>query len=145
MSHYLEFDAFDNPMQLSKVGNWVITFLSPVEELQFVQLAITYVLPRQISDSLQPRRVLIQKSPIEHHWLIQAIECFDSTTRQEISLSPEHTIAQQTLVQILKDFEKYDVNLQLKQIEIFAHSSELFYCYGIFLRPIKAHYHVVFS
>ena len=41
MSHYLEFDAFDNPMQLSKVGNWVITFLSPVEELQFVQLAIT--------------------------------------------------------------------------------------------------------
>lgn len=116
MSHYLEFDAFDNPMQLSKVGNWVITFLSPVEELQFVQLAITYVLPRQISDSLQPRRVLIQKSPIEHHWLIQAIECFDSTTCQEISLSPEHTTAQQTLAQILKEFEKYDVNLQLKQI-----------------------------
>jgi hypothetical protein len=116
MSHYLEFDAFDNPMQLSKVGNWVITFLSPVEELQFVQLAITYVLPRQISDSLQPRRVLIQKSPIEHHWLIQAIECFDSTTHQEISLSPEHTIAQQTLAQLLKEFEKYDVNVKLKQI-----------------------------
>ncbi|ENW29301.1 MULTISPECIES: hypothetical protein [Acinetobacter] len=116
MSHYLEFDAFDNPMQLSKVGNWVITFLSPVEELQFVQLAITYVLPRQISDSLQPRLVLIQKSPLEHHWLIQAIECFDSTTCQEISLSPEHTTAQQTLAQILKEFEKYDVNLQLKQI-----------------------------
>lgn len=116
MSHYLEFDAFDNPMQLSKIGNWVITFLSPVEELQFVQLAITYVLPRQISDSLQPRRVLIQKSPIEHHWLIQAIECFDSTTRQEISLSPEHTTAQQTLAQILQEFEKYDVDVQLKQI-----------------------------
>ncbi|MGX9939101.1 hypothetical protein ACVHNT_04735 [Acinetobacter pseudolwoffii] len=116
MSHYLEFDAFDNPMQLSKVGNWVITFLSPAEELELVQLAITYVLPRQLSDSLQPRRVVIQKSPIEYYWLIQAIECFDSNTRQEISLSPEHITAQQTLKQILQEFEKYDVNVQLKYI-----------------------------
>lgn len=37
MQHYLEFDAFDNPMQLSKVGNWVITFLSPAEELEVDQ------------------------------------------------------------------------------------------------------------
>ncbi|MBD8009173.1 MULTISPECIES: hypothetical protein [Acinetobacter] len=116
MSCYLEFDAFDNPMQLSKVGNWVITFLSPAEELQLVQLAITYVLPRQMCDNLQPRRVLIEKSPLEHHWLIQAIECFDSTTRQEISLTPEHPTAQRTLMQILQEFEKYDVNILLKQI-----------------------------
>lgn len=116
MPHYLEFDAFDNPMQLSKVGNWVITFLSPAEELELVQLAITYVLPRQLSESLQPRRVVIQKSSIEHYWLIQAIECFDSNTRQEISLSPEHITAQKTLKQILQEFEKYDVNVQLKYI-----------------------------
>lgn len=116
MSHYLEFDAFDNLMQLSKVGNWVITFLSPVEELELVQLAISYVLPRQLSDSLQPRRVLIEKSPIEHHWLIQAIECFDSSTGQEISLSAEHRTAQQILEQILQEFKKYDVDVQFKQI-----------------------------
>ncbi|WP_312157392.1 hypothetical protein [Acinetobacter variabilis] len=114
MQHYLEFDAFDNPMQLSKVGNWVITFLNPAEELDTIQLAITYVLPRQISDVLQPRRVLIQKSSIEHHWLIQTIECFDSGTNQEVHIRPADELGQQTLHQILDEFDRYDVNVTLK-------------------------------
>ena len=29
---FLAFDAYDNPMQLGKVGNWVITFLSPKDQ-----------------------------------------------------------------------------------------------------------------
>lgn len=116
MQHYLEFDAFDNPMQLSKVGNWVITFLNPAEEVENIELAITYVLPRQVSEALQPRRVLIQKSELEHHWLVQAVECFDSQTRQEIQLNPLDTLAQQTLKQILAEFSRYDVDVALKTI-----------------------------
>ena len=54
--HFFAFDAYDNPMQLSKVGNWVITFLSPKDQESQIQLAITNLLPRQISAHLQPTR-----------------------------------------------------------------------------------------
>lgn len=64
---FLEFDAYDNPMQLSKVGNWVITFLSPKDQEHQIQLAITNVLPRQISAQLQPRRIVIQQSADAQH------------------------------------------------------------------------------
>ena len=90
MQHYLEFDAFDNPMQLSKVGNWVITFVSAADELEHIQLAITYVLPRQISDALQPRRILIEKTAYGHQWLISMIVCFDSKNKRPISASPKY-------------------------------------------------------
>ncbi|ATO20038.1 hypothetical protein BS636_10410 [Acinetobacter sp. LoGeW2-3] len=113
MQHYLEFDAFDNPMQLSKVGNWVITFISAADD-DHIQLAITYVLPRQISDALQPRRVLIEKTFHEHQWLIQTIECFDSQSNQEVQIAPSDELGQQTLQQILEEFGRYDVNVTLK-------------------------------
>ena len=114
MQHYLEFDAFDNPMQLSKVGNWVITFVSAADELEHIQLAITYVLPRQISDALQPRRILIEKTAYEHQWLIQTIECFDGKTNQEVQIAAADALGQQTLQQILEEFGRYDVNVTLK-------------------------------
>lgn len=114
MQYYLEFDAFDNPMQLSKVGHWVITFMSPPEEIEHIVLAISSVLPRQLCEHLQPRRVLIQKSQIKHHWLIQGIECFDSTLKQELILRAEQATAQHILSTILEEFEKYEVNVQLK-------------------------------
>ncbi|WP_034588542.1 MULTISPECIES: hypothetical protein [Acinetobacter] len=117
MQYYLEFDAFDNPMQLSKVGNWVITFVSAADELENVQLAITYVLPRQMSDELQPRRVLIHKTENEQQWLIQYIECFDSQNNKEVQLPPSDELAQQTLQQILDEFDRYDVNVQLISVE----------------------------
>ncbi len=116
MQDYLKFDAFDNPMQLSKVGNWVITFISPAEQKTAVELAITYVLPRQFSTALQARRVLIQQSEIENYWLIQAIECFDSQTNQEVCLTPDNDMAQQTLQQILAEFARYDVEVQLEKM-----------------------------
>lgn len=112
MHYYLEFDAFDNPMQLSKVGNWVITFLSLADQ-PVVELAITYVLPRQLSQQLQPRRVLIQQTEHPNRWLIQAIECFDSSTQAEISLDAEHETSQQAVSLILEEFKKYDVNVEL--------------------------------
>lgn len=114
MQHYLEFDTFDNPMQLSKVGNWVISFVSAADELEHIQLAITYVLPRQISDALQPRRILIEKTAYEHQWLIQTIECFDSKTNQEVQIAAADALGQQTLHQILDEFDLYDVNVTLK-------------------------------
>lgn len=113
MSHYLVFDAFDNPVHLSKVGNWVITFLSPKDQLDSIQLAITYVLPRHISDALQPRRVIINSTSNTEHWQIESIECYDSRTQQEVTLSSEDEVAQQALQQIMQEFAKYDVNVSL--------------------------------
>ncbi|MEQ1411410.1 hypothetical protein [Acinetobacter indicus] len=111
--HYLQFEPFDNPMQLSKVGNWVITFLSPKDELKQIQLAITHVIPRQVSAQLQPRSIIIHSTEHEQRWLIQAIECFDSTRNQEIILNAADETAQQMLRSILQEFHKYDVDVSL--------------------------------
>ena len=76
MAVLFEFDPFDHPTQLSKIGNWVITFLSPADEQQDIQLAITYVLPRQANDQLQARRIIINSTANEQRWLIEKIECW---------------------------------------------------------------------
>lgn len=115
MRNYLVFDACDNPMYLSKVGNWVITFLSPKEQIQQIELAITYVLPRQLSEALQPRRVIIQSSGNREQWLIQQIECYNSQNMQEISVTSDDAIGQQALNQIIEEFAKYDVDVRLVQ------------------------------
>ena len=115
MNHafFLAFDAYDNPMQLSKVGNWVITFLSPKDQESQIQLAITNVLPRQISAHLQPRRIVIQQSTDALLWQILQIECFDSQTNQELSFQPDDDIGQAVIQKIIQEFDKYDVNIQL--------------------------------
>lgn len=110
---FLEFDAYDNPMQLSKVGNWVITFLSPKDQEHQIQLAITNVLPRQISAQLQPRRIVIQQSADAQQWQIQQIDCFDSQTNQEISFQARDTIGQTVIQRVIQEFDKYDVSIQL--------------------------------
>jgi hypothetical protein len=115
MPYYLEFDAFDNPMQLSKVGNWIITFLSPKDELEHIQLAISHVLPRQICAHLQPRRLIMHSAAAENHWEIECIECFDSSSNQEITFPPEDPQAQQVIQTILKEFDRYDVCVKFKQ------------------------------
>lgn len=115
MPYYLEFDAFDNPMQLSKVGNWIITFLSPKEELEHIQLAITHVLPRQISEHLQPRRLIMHHTAAENCWEIDCIECFDSGLNKEITFQPADVQAQQVIQTILNEFDRYDVCIQFKQ------------------------------
>ncbi|WP_180004202.1 MULTISPECIES: hypothetical protein [unclassified Acinetobacter] len=112
----LEFDSFDNPMQLSKIGNWVFTFLTSQDELPNVQLAITYVMPRKISDELQPRRVVIQNTAIETIWRIEQVECFNSQTNQELTFTAAEPQAQMVLNTIIEEFARYDVPLVFKPL-----------------------------
>ena len=114
MQYFLEFDPFDNPMHLSKVGNWIITFLSPKEKLPHIQLAIAHVLPRQICDYLQPRRLIMRSGPAAQYWEIESIECFDSCLNQDITLQLESAQAQQAIHTILQDFDRYGVNVNFK-------------------------------
>jgi hypothetical protein len=113
----LEFNPLDNPMQLSKIGNWLITYVSPKEELDNIQLAITYVLPRQISDQLQPRRVIIHKLESAYKWHVEQIECYDSSTQQEILIQDDETTWNMILEQICREFHKYDVDVSLKSVD----------------------------
>mgnify|MGYP000361332413 CR=1 FL=1 len=115
MQYFLEFEPLDNPMHLSKVGNWIITFLSPKEELTHIQLAIAHVLPRRICDGLQPRRLIMRSCPVAHYWEIERIECFDSSLNQELVFLPESPQAQAVIQTILKEFERYDVCINMKQ------------------------------
>lgn len=110
----LEFDSFDNPMQLSKVGNWIFTFLSPREAMPDVQLAITNVMPRQISDELQPRKVVIHNTAEENIWLIEQVECFNSQTNQEVIFPAQAEESQMVIQTIISEFERYDVILKLQ-------------------------------
>ncbi|RKG50199.1 hypothetical protein D7V64_12890 [Acinetobacter cumulans] len=113
MAVLFEFDPFDHPTQLSKIGNWVITFLSPADEQQDIQLAITYVLPRQANDQLQARRIIINSTANEQRWLIEKIECFDSAQNTELDLLSTTPEAQQVLDTVIQEFARYDVQLQL--------------------------------
>lgn len=118
MHQYLEFDPFDNPMHLSKVGNWVITFLSPKDVLDHVQLAITHVLPRQMNDQLQMRRVIIRNTEIETLWQIEKIECFCGQNNRELEFLPNDVLVIPMIEQLLEDFAKYDVPVQLNSAKL---------------------------
>ena len=114
MQHSLKFDAFDNPMHLSKVGNWVITFLS-TRDAEHTELAITSVIPRQNVAILQPRRIHIVETSIEGIWDIQALECYDQATQCDVSMAlddPRTTIVYE---QLITEFQKYDVVVELLQ------------------------------
>lgn len=111
--HYLEFHPADNPMHLKKVGNWVLTFLSPKENLNHIQLAITSVLPRQVSENLQPLRVIIDQTEVENRWAIQQIICYNSTQGKDEIFSCDDGIGIKVIENIIQEFNKYDVELSL--------------------------------
>lgn len=113
MQHYLEFDIFDNPMHLSKVGNWVITFLSDKDELEHIKLALTNVIPRHVSDKTQARRITLETTTHEQRWLITAIECYDSHHRSDFILDSNDPMVQTVLNIIIQEFLKYDVYIQI--------------------------------
>lgn len=115
MPHYLVFDDFDNPMYLKKVGNWVLTFLNSDHADQNTLLAITYVLPRSVNQAIEVRRVVIEQADLENHWLIKNIEAFDGVHNQEILLEVNTATTLALLEHMLKEFEKYDVCIQLKK------------------------------
>lgn len=116
MHYSFEFDEFDNPQHLSKVGNWVITFLTSAEQTEFTQLAITNVIPRQATQQLQPRRLIIEQKINENDWEILQLECFDGEHNQEIRVEISEPIAQKILQQFIAEFAKYDVHLSLKKL-----------------------------
>ena len=110
---YLEFDAADNPRYLKKVGNWVLTFLNSRDELANIQLAMTSVLPRQVGENLQPLRIIIEQTEIESRWLIQQIECYDSTQAKDEKFSCNDEIGIKVIQSIIQEFKKYDVDIDL--------------------------------
>lgn len=85
----------------------------PKDQESQIQLAITNLLPRQISAHLQPRRILIQQSTDALLWQILQIECFDRPNNQELSFQPDDDIGQAVIQKIIQEFDKYDVNIQL--------------------------------
>ena len=108
------FAPYDNPMHLSKVGNWVITFVSDVQAVQ-TTLALTYVIPRQQLEEIQPRRVLIQQSLTQEHlWTIQSIEYYNANTQQDHLLDLDSTLTEKILKEILQEFQKYDVEMTIE-------------------------------
>ena len=109
----LEFDPFDNPMHLSKVGNWVITFLSPQEQTEHIQLAITNVIPRQVSDQLQPRRIVIRQADLPDQWRIEEIECYDCEQQTDTALDNQPEVLVQVIDALIQEFQKYDVHVNL--------------------------------
>ncbi|RZG75786.1 hypothetical protein [Acinetobacter sp. WCHAc060025] len=110
MTHtrYIQFHPADDPTQLSKIGNWVITFLSD-QHSNKTQLAITNVIPCQILETLQPRRFVIENMQTTQNWSIQSIECFDSTLNKTFELELDSYQAIQFIQQLLSEFERYDV------------------------------------
>ena len=76
-------------------------------------MAITNLLPRQISAHLQPRRIVIQQSTDALLWQILQIECFDSQKNQELSFQPDDDVGLAVIQKIIQVFDKYDVNIQI--------------------------------
>ena len=114
-AYLLKFDAFDNPMQLKKVGNWVFTFAqnTSANDLEPIRLAITHVIPRQSDGSLQLRRMMIEQHQQVTLWHIVILECFDSEQQQEVLLQAHQATAQQMIQRVLQEFSKYDVHVEL--------------------------------
>ena len=111
--YYLDFHPADNPMYLKKLGNWVITFLSSQDEVANIQLAITSVLPRQLSDNLQPSRIIIHQTECDNRWLIQQIECYNSLDGKDKLLSCHDKVGKQVIQNLIQEFNKYDVEVNL--------------------------------
>ena len=117
MQYLLAFDEFDNPMHLSKVGNWVITYISPQEQLENIQLAITYVLPREANEQLQPRRIVIKQTSEPDQWLIEHIECYNSVQQSDVVVEDRPDLVQLIIENLISEFKKYDVEVTYRVSE----------------------------
>lgn len=117
MAHILSFDPADNPMQLSKIGNWLFTYLSPVDEHLNIVLAITSVLPHQISHGLQPQRMIITGQTGTLEWNIQQIEFFDNTLSEIQIYHLDDEVSTKFIQQFIQDCYKYDVEIHYRKGE----------------------------
>lgn len=115
MSLFLQFDHFDNPMYLKKVGNWVITFLnatSPAED-QPIRLVINSVLPIQVAEHIQPRTIHICQMSDETLWRIESVEYFCSQDNQLYRANLETDLMREMIQNIIAEFKRYDVEIKL--------------------------------
>ncbi len=113
MAFFLQFDPADNPMHLSKIGNWVITFLPAEITPNHVWLSISSVLPIQLSKQIQPRKIIIHQTDHPHLWQIDHMEYYDSATNTHILLENELTQMQNIAESLIAEFHRYDVELAL--------------------------------
>lgn len=108
--HFLRFSAFDNPMQLSKIGNWVITFLDVPEHMP-TQLAITHVVPCQVSDHLQLRRVSLQQMQNSLDWQMIQIEYVEHAQPKNLQTNFNSELVFGFIQQLINEFKRYDVEV----------------------------------
>lgn len=106
----IQFHPADHPTHLSKVGNWVITFLTAQND-DMTQLAITNVIPRQVQDALQARKFIIEDTQIPEIWTIKSIECFDALNNHSFDLDLNSDQALLFIKQLLSEFKRYDVDV----------------------------------
>ena len=108
--HFLRFSACDNPMQLNKIGNWVITFRD-ITECMPIQLAITHVIPPQISDHLQLRSLYLQQMQNSLDWQMIQLEYTENTQAKIISSDFNSSLTLNFIKQLIHEFKRYDVEL----------------------------------
>lgn len=114
----LQFAPADDPRYLSKVGHWVITFLSK-PQADITELAITNVIPRQANLALQARKFIIESSGDNTLWDVVSIACFDGQKNCNFELDVNHSLSQQFLLDLLEEFARYDVEIEiLKKLNI---------------------------
>ncbi len=114
MPIHLVFHPDDHPAQLKKVGNWVITFLTRRENSETLQLIIRSVIPQQMNQNMQLLNLEIHQSALDHHWEILTMSYFDGEQAIELHPDIENPIAIKMLKELIQEFGKYDVELQLK-------------------------------
>ena len=114
MPLHLVFHPDDHPAQLKKVGNWVITFPARRENSETLQLIIRSVIPQQMNQNMQLLNLEIHQSTLDHHWEISTLSYFDGEQAIELHPDIENPIAIKMLKELIQEFGKYDVELQLK-------------------------------
>lgn len=114
MPLHLIFHPEDHPAHLKKVGNWVITFPANLESDETSHLVIQSVIPQQMNQKIQLLSLEICQSGLDHHWEILTMSYFDGEQAIELHPDTENLIAIKMLKELIQEFGKYDVELQLK-------------------------------
>ncbi len=114
MPLHLIFHPEDHPAHLKKVGNWVITFPANLESDETSHLVIQSVIPQQMNQKIQLLSLEICQSGLDHHWEILIMRYFDGEQTIELHPDTENLIAIKMLKELIQEFGKYDVELQLK-------------------------------
>ena len=92
----------------------MITFPARRENSETLQLIIRSVIPQQMNQNIQLLNLEIHQSKPDHHWEILTMSYFDGEHAIELHPDTENLIAIKMLKELIQEFGKYDVELQLK-------------------------------